>query len=72
MLRIADRFTVQCWLCWLMYRESREAIRTLLIHLQRLVKSMNSKQVLEGKEIAKISSYQDTLDHIIIIVSNIL
>jgi hypothetical protein len=36
---------------WLVfYRESREAIRTLLVHLQRLIKSMNSKQVLEGKE----------------------
>ena len=42
------------------YRESCEAIRTLLVHLQRLVKSMNSKQVLEGKEMdanATINNY---------------
>ena len=38
-------------MCCFMSRDSREAIKTLLLHLQRLMKSMNSKQVLEGKKI---------------------
>ena len=47
---IVLKYTLLC----LMHRDSQEAIRTLLIHLQRLIKLMNSKQVLEGEKVNTI------------------